>query len=131
MDAWGCEFVDDGYQSDNPPPPYYSNVFLMPMNILKEIVDLRYLKEIGVRDKLQIQALTADVAQRGIIEPGHLVYDDRSVRLQDGNHRYLAAKALQLPEFPVVLIRVSKISAPGASVESMFLYLMNSVVPRR
>lgn len=130
MDAWGCEYLDQ-YNNTPPPPTVHSNTFLVPMHILASVVDVKYLKEISTKDKAQIQALTADVAQRGILEPGKLVYDNSTVRLQDGNHRYLAAKALQLPEFPVTLLRVSKITAPGASLESVFLHLVLATVPRR
>lgn len=128
MDSWGCEFVDDNGITQVPDPPLTkSGIVYLSMIMLAEIVDNRYLKEIGTKDKRQVQALTADIARRGILYPGTLVYDDKKIRLQDGNHRYLAARALGLPHFPVVLRRVSRISAPGAGLEFAFQYLWNAL----
>lgn len=128
MESWGCEFVEDNGTTQRPDFPIVeTSIVYVSMDMLEQIVDTRYLKEIGSKDKAQVQALTVDIARRGILYPGTLVYDNKKIRLQDGNHRYLAARALGLRDFPVQLRRVSRISAPGADLEFAFQYLWSAL----
>ena len=88
------------------------------------MVNNAYLKEIAIRDSAQIKNLTKDIEKNGILKPGTIVYDKMNVNLQDGNHRYIAARNLNLSEFPVVLQRVERIKT-GKRIESIFLVLVN------
>ena len=128
MDFWGCEFVEEN--AERLVPQFASGIVDLEMDLLGQIVDTRYIREIAIKDAEQIQALTADIARRGILNPGLLIYDDKKVRLKDGNHRYVAAKNLQLRTFPVTLVRTSNIQAPGASLEFVLHYLLTCRHPK-
>jgi ParB-like chromosome segregation protein Spo0J len=125
MDSWGCEFLEDNGSIAEFSIKASIKTFYMPMHILSNLVDDRYLAEISIRDSVQIQALTADISIKGILKPGELIYDNNFARLQDGNHRYLAAKRLGLEVFPVRIVRVSEINAAGASMEFLFSYFLS------
>lgn len=131
MEYWGCEFLGEDYfphtlitklakTEDKEERDY----LMISMSVLSLMVNNTYLKEIAIRDSAQIKNLTKDIEKNGILKPGIIVYDKMNVSLQDGNHRYIAARNLNLSEFPVVLQRVEKIKT-GKRIESIFLVLIN------
>jgi hypothetical protein len=127
MDTWGCEFLD---QNNNQPPPKLDTgfVYQIPMRLMADLVDDRYQKEIRIRDKIQLQALTADIARRGIVTPATMHYSDKYVRLFDGNHRYLCAKTLGLENFPVVFVHVPKMqNKTGSTLFDAFNVLLEQL----
>lgn len=123
-DNWGCEYLDD-HVPPMPFSPRTPQIFHINMDILDKIVDRRYINEISSRDSAQIQDLIVSIARYGVLRPGNLYYDKVKIRFQDGNHRYLAAKALQLETFPVTLQRVERLPGAGAYIDTIlefFLY---------
>ena len=124
MEAWGCEYVDDGSFGVALARPSMSQYLQIPMDLLHRIVDKRYIQEITVRDAKRLIGLKNSIQTNGLQHPGKLVYDRATLRLQDGNHRYICASQLQWEYFPVELVRVDNIRAPGMAIESIFHELM-------
>ena len=133
MEYWGCEFLGEDHfphrqilAPSRVKSEEKGEYLMVSMELLALIVNTTYIKEISTRDSAQIKNLAKDIGENGILKPGTIVYDKMNVSLQDGNHRYVAARMLNLTEFPVVLTKVEKIRT-GKRIESIFLLLINEV----
>ena len=124
---WGGEFVDDGS---------YGKLFLketvvdgiyLPIHIIEKTLDAKYIAEIYIKDIDYINELKSSISIVGILEPGTLTYDLTSVRLSDGNHRFLAAKHLGLDKFPVQLKRVDNLKSRSIKFEKLFIDLLELI----
>ena len=131
VEYWGCEFLGEDHfphtlvvRPTKIEHEKERDYLMISMSVLSLMVNNAYLKEIAIRDSAQIKNLTKDIEKNGILKPGTIVYDKMNVNLQDGNHRYIAARNLNLSEFPVVLQRVERIKT-GKRIESIFLVLVN------
>lgn len=127
MDNWGCEFVEDQMSTIKPPPPTppEGKVFAMPMELMADLVDERYQREMAVRDKTQLQAMIASIATRGIVNPMTIHYSKNLIRLYDGNHRYYCARVLGLKTVPVQFVHVPKMqNKTGTSLLHAFNFLL-------
>lgn len=114
---WGEEFFDDGLfgkqvQSQDY-EGYRSGGIMIPISLLSEIVDPKYIKEIKVKDSEKIQYLQRHLSLVGQLQPGHLVYDRQYIRLKEGNHRYIAAQNLGWSHMRVTMRRVESIATYG------------------
>ena len=127
MDIWGCEFIDDG-GNHKPPPSSKDRVFYLPMELMADLVDQKYQKEMRIRDKERLQALTVNIARHGILVPAKIHYSENLIRLYDGNHRYYCAKQLKLETFPVQFVHVPKMqNKTGSSLLHAFNFLLSEL----
>lgn len=132
MDVWGSEFCDDGaygksYSSNETKTLFAESDLLVPLTLLDRIVDPSYINEIRVRDSDRLQGITSSMSINGQKETGTLTYDSKSIRLKNGNHRYLAARALGWTHLRLRLRRVSHIAAPGLPLEQVLPDLMDAL----
>jgi hypothetical protein len=119
--SWGCEFVDDGkFGNQSDFKINYSNIIILPINLIEKTLDKKYIAEIIFKDKDYINELSYSINMNGIFEPGTLTYDNEKVRLSDGNHRFIAAKNLGLKNFPVTVVEVDKIKAGSVRLADLF-----------
>lgn len=101
MIYWGCEFLDlEDYRS---PDLIDNDVLRLPMEFIAKTIDPLYTEGLKKNNLLYIQELAADIREHGIRQPGTLYISPSKIKLQDGNHRYLAADILKLSLFPVVI----------------------------
>lgn len=98
---WGCEYLD--LEEYKEPVETVSNVLYLPLEFVKRTRDALYTEELLKKNFLYIQTLVGDIAARGIQMPGTLVISPMKIKLQDGNHRSIAADILKLSHFPVVI----------------------------
>lgn len=125
MESWGSEFFDDGaYGAEYAPSLFPETEMLIPITLLDKIVDKGYIAEIMVRDNAALQGLTSSMSINGQIEAGTLTYDNKTIRLKNGNHRYLAAKALGWKVLRLRLRRVNHIATAGLPLEQVLPDLM-------
>lgn len=128
MLSWGEEFCDDGSYGKLYDPREYGTYIggglLVPISLLEEIVDPKYLKEITIKDKAKLDTLTGQLSTVGQLQPGYLIYDRNFIRLKDGNHRYIAAKRLGWTSLRVTLHRVEVISTFGLPLSQILPKLM-------
>lgn len=129
MDNWGCEFIEDQSSAIEPPPkPRESEFFAMPMQLMHELVDERYQREIAIKDKEQLHAMTVSIAKIGIVKPAIIHYSENLIRLWDGNHRYYCAKKLGLETFPVQFVYVPKMqNKTGTTLLRAFNLLLSQL----
>lgn len=125
MESWGSEFFDDGaYGAKYAPSSFPETEMLIPISFLDKIVDKTYIAEITVRDKTSLQGLISSMSINGQIETGTLTYDSKTIRLKNGNHRYIAAKALGWKFLRLRLRRVNHIATAGLPLEQVLPDLM-------
>lgn len=129
MDGWGCEFIGEDRVGIQPPlEPEEDRVFEIPMALMSELVDKRYQKEMRIREKDRLQALTVNIARHGILNPGIVHYSDQLIRLYDGNHRYHCAKELGFKTFPVTFAHVPTMqNKTGTSLLFAFDFLLSEL----
>ena len=128
FDCWGSEFLDDGnYGHDIRIYNNSNNLKYLPISLIEKAIDKKYIAEIVMKDKSYINELIYSISQNGILEPGKLTYDDQKIRLSDGNHRFLAAKELDLKMFPVELVRVDNIKKSSVRFSEIFPELMELI----
>jgi hypothetical protein len=116
---WGEEFYDDGNFGklyNDEPNSYKPGGLLVPIDLLDEIVDTKYIKEISLKDKSKVDWLRSQFSTVGQLHPGTIVYDRNYIRLKDGNHRYLAAKQLEWTHMRVLLRRVDGNATNGVPI---------------
>jgi hypothetical protein len=123
-ESWGCEFTDDGdygkllsrsedlFENDN--------LRFLPLEIVESALDKKYIAEIINKDMQYINELASSISSIGFKEPGVLTFDTQSIRLSDGNHRFIAAQILGLKKFPVILQEVDSLKASSGRI-SKFL----------
>jgi hypothetical protein len=122
---FGCEFIDDGsYGSKSRVIDYGEKPIYLPIKIIEKTIDKKYIAEIIFKDKDYINELSYSININGIFEPGILTYDNEKIRLSDGNHRYLAAKNLNLQLFPVKVVQVDKIKAGSVRFADLFTEIL-------
>jgi hypothetical protein len=100
MEYFGCEFLD---LEDYHEPTTRSSWIWLPVVLIKKTLDPKYITEISLKDAEYIGSLAADIRQRGLRKPGKLVISKNKIKLQDGNHRFLAVENLGHMNFPVLL----------------------------
>jgi len=128
QEYWGSEFSDDGlYGLVVPSKSKQESKHYIPMSLIEKTIDSKYIAEIVYKDRNYIQKLAISIETNGIINPGKLTYDNNSVRLSDGNHRFLAAKQLGLTKFPVEIVRVDKHKARSLDLSELFPELMELI----
>ena len=129
-ESWGCEFLDDdnfGSQFDNTVGPGQDLRFL-PMSLVAQATDKNYLVEIRNNDSEYIQEIASSIQAVGFLEAGILTYDHQSIRLSDGNHRFLAAEILGLKEFPVELVQVDTLKARSARINNFLNLILEMLI---
>ena len=80
------------------------------MGFMERIVDHEYLECLRNSNwhNKQISNLMVDISLHGMKKPGILEYKDHILTLQDGNHRYLACRDLQMRTFRVEFHEVTE-----------------------
>jgi hypothetical protein len=128
QEHWGSEFSDDGfYGLAAPLKSKQDSRHYIPMTLIEKTIDSKYIAEIVYKDRNYIRELAISIKDNGIITPGKLTYDNNSVRLSDGNHRFLAAKQIGLTKFPVEIVRVDKHKARSVDLSELFPELMELI----
>jgi hypothetical protein len=120
--SWGCEFVDDGM---------YGTVCVsrfrdhgIPISIVEMLVDQAYIQQIFLTDREHIDQLVSSMQVYGVKVPVSIIFDNENVRLQDGNHRFLAARHLGLKYLPANLVYVENIKARSVKLKNFVQKLM-------
>lgn len=89
-DTWGCEFLDLWE-----PEPFsyhgkYPHAVWLPVSFIQRITDTLYQGQISAANDEKLRTLAEDINRNGLQEPGLIIYNEVSIKLQDGNHRFLA-----------------------------------------
>lgn len=129
MEFWGSEFFDDGNFgkcSLRLEQEEIINSIKIPMKLMDLIVDKKYIAEIDRAD--QIDDLTSSISIIGLQHPGEIVYSEYGIRLQNGNHRYIALKRLKYEYYPVVMKNIgkTKMSSYSLSMLKFFEWYLNA-----
>jgi hypothetical protein len=106
-ESWGCEFFDDGIFGRQKPKQVQRinhDFMYIPIEIVEWATDPVYLSEISLLDEDIIQDLVNSIGSIGFLEPGKIVISSERIRLQDGNHRFLAAQRLGIKSFPIEIV---------------------------
>lgn len=98
---YGCEYLD--LESYSPLADPWGLSFFLSMDFVSRTVDSKYSDEISLTHKNKIEYLQKSIAQHGLTRSGILLCDSTRVKLQDGNHMFLACKNLGYKKFPVVI----------------------------
>lgn len=125
--SWGCEFVEDGSYGSLGNLTEIDRVLYLPLKIIQKTLDTKYIAEIIFKDKDYINELAYSIKMNGIFEPGKLTYDEHSVRLSDGNHRFLAAEIIGLKKFPVRVVKVDNLKARSVRFADLFTEILESL----
>lgn len=95
----GCEFLD---LAESVPVIYTEpDYILLDIETVRKTLDLKYQEEIRTLHGEHISNLTEDIRLNGLKLPGILTCDSLRVKLQDGNHRFVACDSLGYKTFPV------------------------------
>lgn len=101
MLSWGCEFLDIEQHKEF--VNIEKSIIQIEMDFLSKTIDDLYTQSLLKNNLRYIESLSDDIRINGIKQPGILVISPTKIKLQDGNHRYLAAVKLRLSHFPVVI----------------------------
>jgi hypothetical protein len=78
-----------------------STIIYLPMSFIEKTLDLDYINKIQREDTAWIDELQHDIAKNNLKLPGTLTISTMKIKLQDGNHRFIACERLGFQSFPV------------------------------
>lgn len=94
-----------------PPEPWRENeeAFLIPSQVVSMMVDSAYIQKCETYNRQRIDDIKTSIEVDGLRNPIELVYDpDGKIRLNNGNHRYIAMSDLEWKFMPCTLSKVNK-----------------------
>lgn len=98
-ETWGCEFLDTAE-----PEPFnvhgkYPHAVWLPASFIQRITDTVYQGQITAANQDKVHELAENINRLGLQEPGLVIYNEVNIKLQDGNHRFLATQLLGWDKF--------------------------------
>jgi len=100
----GCEFLDLPYLIPETtgilsgPKIYY-----LPVSFIEKTLDEQYIRGLEDKEWEYLSNLETDIRLWGLHRPGKLTISLTTVKLQDGNHRFICARRLGHTTFPVII----------------------------
>ena len=89
-ETWGCEFLDVSEPKPFKLTERYPNAVWLPVGIIERITDTAYQGRVLAEGEEKIRDLAEQINREGLREPGLIIYNEVNIKLQDGNHRFLA-----------------------------------------
>ena len=107
------QFAEDARSGHDAPVSAASEVIMLPTDIVVRYraVDREHVGSAIVDTPQHLDALAADIGERGILTPLTLAYNEDFATL-DGNHRIAVALRLGLERVPVALERLPSSPRP-------------------